>query len=357
MWQNIKQLWQTTPPTSSDPIALRQALIAAGFFTEQAIQHISSDSGKLRLIAEIATSRLQEQPEFENNLRRWINAHSDYKDIQLVLTAHKPPPNKTPNPYADRGALWGIRQVKKIIAVASGKGGVGKSTTAVNLALALAQDGSRKIGLLDCDIYGPSIPTMLGVHTRPEITADKKMLPLQKAGLKIMSMGFLVDANNANIWRGPMVMGAVTQMLGDVDWGDLDILVVDLPPGTGDAQLTLCQRAPLAGAVIVSTPQDIALIDARKAVAMFQKIHVPILGIIENMSYFECPNCNHRSEIFAHGGARVEAEKIGVKFLGEVPLDIGLRQAMDLGQAAMGKTLHPAFDTIAKTVAQTVISN
>ncbi len=234
----------------------------------------------------------------------------------------------------DRPQLDGIKSVKKIIAVASGKGGVGKSTTAVNLAIALAQSG-LKTGLLDCDIYGPSIPHMMGINRKPDIDQNNKMIPLRQHGVSLMSMGFLVPADSANIWRGPMVMGAVVKMLGDVEWGDLDIMLVDMPPGTGDAQLTLAQRAPIAGAVIVSTPQDIALIDARKAVVMFQKVNVPILGIIENMSYFCCPNCNHRSDIFAHGGARAEAEKLDVPFLGEIPLDMQIRQSLDSGQSSV----------------------
>jgi ATP-binding protein involved in chromosome partitioning len=329
----LQRFKRQSPKITGDIPAMETAILAAGLLQPGEIRHLALTGGQLRLIVEIQTEKLSGHPHFERELRDWFQAHTIFAEPQIIITAHRPSPAspKTPNPYADRGPLWGIRNVKKIIAVASGKGGVGKSTTAVNLAVALAQNGQSKIGLLDCDIYGPSIPTMLGVHARPEITADKKMLPLEKHGLKLMSMGFLVDANNANIWRGPMVMGAVTQMLGDVDWGDLDILVVDLPPGTGDAQLTLSQRAPLAGAIIVSTPQDIALIDARKAVAMFQKIHVPILGLIENMSYFDCPNCHHRSEIFAHGGAREEAYKIGVPFLGEIPLDIAIRRAADQG--------------------------
>lgn len=350
MWQALKQKLQPAKTLSSnrDIGAIQQELAQSGLVDRSEIQHLSQNGDALCLIAEISAEKLRQMPDLETRVQHWLRANTGYTQTQIILTAHKTSVNKPPNPYADRGPLWGIRNVKKIIAVASGKGGVGKSTTAVNLALALAQDGAKKIGLLDCDIYGPSIPTMLGVHTRPEITADKKILPIERQGIKLMSMGFLVDPANANIWRGPMVMGAVTQMLGDVDWGDLDILVVDLPPGTGDAQLTLCQRAPLAGAIIVSTPQDIALIDARKAVAMFQKIHVPILGIIENMSYFDCPNCHHRSEIFAHGGARAEAEKIGVKFLGEIPLDIGLRQAMDGGTGF--KTLTTSLQTGYQTI-------
>ena len=214
--------------------------------------------------------------------------------------------------------------------MASGKGGVGKSTTAVNLAIALAVRGHRT-GLLDADIYGPSIPRMLGITGRPHTTDGKRLAPMQGYGVVCMSMGFLVEEDTPMIWRGPMVMSALEQMLREVDWGELDILVVDLPPGTGDAQLTIAQRVPLAGAIIVSTPQDIALIDARKGLNMFRKVDVPVFGIVENMSYFLCPHCGERSEIFGHGGARETAEKLGVEFLGEIPLDIAIRVTSDAG--------------------------
>ena len=221
--------------------------------------------------------------------------------------------------------------VKHIIAVASGKGGVGKSTTAVNLALGLAANGLAT-GLLDADIYGPSMPRMLGVTEKPE-SADGKMLkPIERFGLRTMSIGYIVNEDTPMIWRGPMVSSALEQMLRDVLWGELDVLVVDMPPGTGDAQLTLAQRVALAGAVIVSTPQDIALVDARKGLNMFRKVAVPVLGIVENMSYFLCPKCGERSEIFGHGGAREEAEKLGVPFLGEVPLHLDIRTTSDGGR-------------------------
>jgi ATP-binding protein involved in chromosome partitioning len=231
-------------------------------------------------------------------------------------------------PGAAPAALPGIRS---IVAVASGKGGVGKSTTSANLALAIARLG-RRTGLLDADIYGPSQPRMLGITGKPTSPDGKKLRPMQSYGVRVMSMGFLVDEDAPMIWRGPMVQSAIQQMLGDVDWGELDVLVVDLPPGTGDAQLTMAQRVPLAGAVIVSTPQDIALLDARKAINMFRKVDVPILGVVENMSYFLCPHCGGRSEIFSHGGARQTAERFGVDFLGEIPLDLTIRQDTDAGR-------------------------
>ena len=223
-----------------------------------------------------------------------------------------------------------IPGIARIIAVASGKGGVGKSTTAVNLALSLAASGWR-IGILDADVYGPSLPRLLGLDRKPEVEG-KMLKPLRAFGISAMSIGFLVAEREAMIWRGPMVMSAINQFLREVDWGELDCLVVDMPPGTGDAQLTLAQGVPLAGAVVVSTPQDLALIDARRGVAMFEKTGVPILGIVENMSYFVCPHCSGRSEIFAHGGARHEAEHLGVPFLGEIPLALDIRQQADSGR-------------------------
>ncbi len=244
----------------------------------------------------------------------------------VTLTAEHRPAAQPPR----RPALAALDQVRFIVAVASGKGGVGKSTTSVNLALGLAAQGWR-VGLLDADIYGPSAPRLLGLSGKPEV-AGNKLVPMQAYGLKAMSIGFLVGENEAMIWRGPMAAQALTQMLGEVAWGELDALIVDMPPGTGDLQLTMAQQVPLAGAVIVSTPQDLALIDARRAVAMFGKVEVPVLGIIENMSYFVCPRCGERSDIFAHGGARRDAEALGVPFLGEVPLEAKIRETSDSGR-------------------------
>jgi ATP-binding protein involved in chromosome partitioning len=232
---------------------------------------------------------------------------------------------------ASAGAKLPLPGVRHIVAVASGKGGVGKSTTAANLALSLLAMG-YKVGVLDSDIYGPSMQRVLGVKGKPDTTANKKMVPKQAHGLKVMSMGFLVPEETAMIWRGPMVMSAIQQLLREVDWGTLDYLIVDMPPGTGDAQLTLAQTVPLAGAVIVSTPQDLALIDAARGVTMFNKVSVPVLGIVENMSTFICPNCQHETPIFGHGGARAEADRIGVPFLGEIPLDMAIRVTSDEGR-------------------------
>ena len=240
------------------------------------------------------------------------------------------PGRATPRGEHPQMALPGVGS---IIAVASGKGGVGKSTTAVNLALGL-RDLGLKVGMLDADIYGPSVPKLLAIKGRPQETqvGERRMLiPMDGYGLKVMSIGFLIEEETPMIWRGPMVMSAITQMLREVVWGELDIMVVDMPPGTGDAQLTMAQQVPLKGAVIVSTPQDLALIDARRGIAMFRRVDVPVLGIVENMSYFLCPQCGTRSDIFSHGGARHEAERLGVPFLGEVPLHMDIREKSDAG--------------------------
>ncbi|MCC7273883.1 MAG: iron-sulfur cluster carrier protein ApbC [Alphaproteobacteria bacterium] len=256
--------------------------------------------------------------------------------VTAVLTAHRaaaapapvPPAGARPaGPAGGRGPVPGVRA---IVAVASGKGGVGKSTVAVNLAMGLAANG-LSVGILDADIYGPSMPRMTGISGRPTSRDGRILEPMTNFGVKVMSMGFMVAEDTPMIWRGPMVMSALQQMLRDVSWGPLDILVVDMPPGTGDAQLTMAQQVPLSGAVIVSTPQDIALLDARKGLNMFRKVDVPVLGIVENMSYFCCPNCGHRAEIFGHGGARREAERLGTEFLAEIPLDIAIRETSDGG--------------------------
>jgi len=259
----------------------------------------------------------------------------------VALTAERSPGSATPEsrpaaPQARQAAhptdkvQPGIPGVDAVVAVASGKGGVGKSTTAVNLALGL-RDLGMKVGMLDADIYGPSLPKLLAIKEKPETIGGTRLKPIQRYGLTVMSIGFLIDEETPMIWRGPMVMSAITQMLREVEWGKLDIMVVDMPPGTGDAQLTMAQQVPLKGAVIVSTPQDLALIDARRGVSMFKRVNVPVLGVVENMSYFLCPSCGTRSDIFAHGGARNEAERLGVPFLGEVPLHMTIREKSDAG--------------------------
>ncbi len=248
-------------------------------------------------------------------------------------------------------AKAGVPGIGAIIAVASGKGGVGKSTTSVNLALGLQANG-LKVGVLDADIYGPSMPRLLHISGRPQTVSGRILKPMEGYGLKVMSMGFLVDEETPMIWRGPMVISALTQMLREVEWGELDVLVVDMPPGTGDAQLTMAQNVPLAGAVIVSTPQDLALIDARKGLAMFRKVDVPILGIVENMSYFICPSCGSQHDIFGHGGARKEATRIGAPFLGEVPLDMAIRETSDGGTPIVVSDPNGAHAKIYREIAE-----
>jgi ATP-binding protein involved in chromosome partitioning len=273
------------------------------------------------------------------------------QNVTAVLTAHRPPqPAAAPAHGGGRPQL--LADAGAVVAVASGKGGVGKSTVAVNLAVGLALMGLR-VGLLDADIYGPSLPRMLGLSRKPDVRGER-MIPLAAWGVRAMSIGFLVEEATAMIWRGPMVMGALEQMMGQVEWGPLDVMIVDMPPGTGDAQLTMAQRVALAGAVIVSTPQDVALADARRGVAMFERTRVPVLGLIENMSFFCCPNCGHRSDIFGHGGARREAERLGVDFLGEVPLLLDVRTSGDAGEpiaaTAPDSDAGRAFAEIARRV-------
>jgi ATP-binding protein involved in chromosome partitioning len=270
--------------------------------------------------------------------------HRHAHGVQPV-SAHKPPQSPA-SPMSKQSEIPGVAAV---IAVASGKGGVGKSTTALNLALGLRDLGLR-VGLLDADIYGPSVPRLTGIHEKPKLNDDRKMIPIERFGLSIMSIGFLVEEDTAMIWRGPMVMSAITQMLRDVAWGTLDILVVDMPPGTGDAQLTLAQNVPLKGAVIISTPQDLSLIDARRGLAMFKKVNVPVLGIVENMSYFQCPECGTRSDIFGHGGARHEAERLGVPFLGEIPLHMSIRATSDSGNPVVASEPDGAHAAIYRAI-------
>ena len=321
-----------------DPLSGRD-LIAAGL-----VQGLTARDGLVQFALEVPRERARELEPLRQAAEAAASGVAGVLSATCVLTAHRPPgatPAPAPKPAAaphahghshaapkGQGEML-LPDVKFIVAIASGKGGVGKSTTAVNLAVALAAQG-LKVGLLDADIYGPSLPQMLGAREKPR-TEGQKLIPIQRWGLQAMSIGFLVDADTAMIWRGPMVMGALEQMMGQVSWGKLDIMVVDMPPGTGDAQLTMSQRVPLAGAVIVSTPQDVALIDAKRGVKMFEKVNVPVLGLIENMSFFCCPKCGERTEIFGHGGARAEAGKMGVEFLGELPLKLAIRELADAG--------------------------
>jgi ATP-binding protein involved in chromosome partitioning len=294
---------------------------------------------------------------------RAVKTLEGVETVLVTLTAERPAQPSAPSarpsgqPARVRSgpahARTPIVGVERVIAVASGKGGVGKSTTAANLALALAAEGLR-VGILDADIYGPSMPRLFGLKGKPEVTESRVIRPLEAHGIKIMSMGFLVSEETAMVWRGPMVAGAVQQLLREVAWEPLDVLVVDMPPGTGDAQLTLAQAITLAGVVIVSTPQDLALIDARRGVEMFRKVGAPILGIVENMSMFVCPNCGTRHDIFGHGGARREAARIGVPFLGEIPLELSLRETSDAGRPIVVSQPSSAIATAYRDIARRV---
>ena len=298
--------------------------------------------GNVAFAIEVESERGPRLEPLRETAEKAVEALPGVLSVTAVLTAQAPPrgraapghapaaPGAAGGPAGVRTARGAVPGVGAIVAVASGKGGVGKSTVAANLALGLRANGLR-VGVLDADIYGPSMPRMLGISGRPRSRDGKTLIPMENYGLKCMSMGFLVPEDTPMIWRGPMVMSALQQMLREVDWGELDIMIADMPPGTGDAQLTMAQQVPLAGAVIVSTPQDIALLDARKGLNMFRKVDVPVLGIVENMSYFLCPHCGGRSEIFSHGGARQEADRLGTEFLGEVPLDLEIRQTSDGG--------------------------
>ncbi len=266
-----------------------------------------------------------------------VAALAGVENVSVALTAHGPAPAQIAppslkvggHPKPQQGPMK-VKGVKRIIAIGSGKGGVGKSTVSSNLAVALARKGKR-VGLLDADIYGPSQPRMMGVNKRPASPDGETIIPLQAHGVTIMSIGFMVDEAKPVVWRGPMLMGALQQMLGQVQWGELDVLLVDLPPGTGDVQLTLCQKTELSGAIVVSTPQDVALIDARKALGMFDLLKTPVLGLIENMSSYVCPKCGHEEHIFGHGGVAKEAEMLGVPLLGALPIDLATRLAGDSG--------------------------
>ena len=311
------------------------------------VSDVFISDGKVYFSINVPAERAQELEPLRQAAERTVKALPGVKGAVVSLTAERkqgsapPPPrppaaapahghNHGPAPSGQQRTKAGVPGIDAIIAVASGKGGVGKSTTSVNLALALKANGLR-VGILDADVYGPSMPRLLGITGRPQQIENRIIVPMENYGIKVMSMGFLVDEGTAMIWRGPMVQSALMQMLREVAWGDLDVLVVDMPPGTGDAQLTMAQQVPLSGAVIVSTPQDLALIDARKGLNMFNKVEVPVLGIVENMSYFIAPDTGNRYDIFGHGGAKAEAETIGVPFLGEVPLTISIRETSDAG--------------------------
>ena len=323
-----------------------------------AIAGVTTVGGKVYLSIAIDPAKSRAMEAMRRTAETVLKGLPGVSGVSVTLTSEKPSGQgaapAAPGPKAQAASRQtAIPGVKRIIAVASGKGGVGKSTTSANLALGLAALGWR-VGVLDADIYGPSMPRLFGLRGKPE-TDGKIIKPMEAYGIKVMSIGFLVDEEVAMIWRGPMVQSALTQMMRDVAWGELDCLVVDMPPGTGDAQLTMAQTVPLAGAVIVSTPQDLALIDARRAVAMFKKVNIPILGVLENMSYFLCPHCGGRSDVFAHGGARHEAERLGVPFLGEVPLHMTIRENSDAGRPVVAVDPDGAHAAIYKSIAKTVM--
>ena len=309
----------------------RGDLVSLGMIAGLAIK-----SGHVGFTIEVDPARGPALEPLRRAAEKAVEALPGVLSVSVVLAAHSskvqaPPPPKAAHAHPTGTAKISLPNVRFVVAIASGKGGVGKSTVAANLALALAGKGLR-VAMLDADIYGPSQPRMLGIKGRPRTNADKRTLvPLENHGVKVMSMGFMVDEEQPIIWRGPMVISALQQMLSEVAWGDIDVMIIDMPPGTGDAQLTLAQRVTLAGAIIVSTPQDIALLDARKGLNMFRKVDVPVLGIIENMSYYICPNCGDRADIFSHGGARREAARMETEFLGEIPLDIAIRETSDAG--------------------------
>jgi ATP-binding protein involved in chromosome partitioning len=322
-----------------DPVSGRTVI------QQDMIQGLVVQDGHVGFVLEVAPERGPQSEPLRKICEAMVLGVKGVKSVTAVLTAHDDHPHQAPKPDPEHhhepaprpqvkrsptARQAGIPGVKNIIAVASGKGGVGKSTVAVNLALSLAKLG-LKVGLLDADIYGPSVPRLLAITEKPE-SDGHTLKPIERHGIKTMSIGFLVKEDEAMIWRGPMVQSALTQMLSDVAWAPLDVLVLDMPPGTGDAQLTIAQRVPLKGAVIVSTPQDIALIDARKGITMFNKTQVPILGVVENMSMFTCPDCGSSHAIFGHGGARETALSLGVPFLGEIPLVARIRETSDAGQ-------------------------
>ncbi|GAB4385235.1 Mrp/NBP35 family ATP-binding protein [Albidovulum sp.] len=302
-------------------------IVAAGM-----VRALTVEGGKVRFVLEIPAGKAAEMTPLRDAARARLEALEGIDEAQIVMTAPvaaAPPPELRAR-RAEASGPQPLPGVAHVIAVASGKGGVGKSTVAANLAVALAAEG-RRVGLLDADVYGPSQPRMMGITGRPSSPDGKTILPLRNHGVTLMSIGLMAAEDEALIWRGPMLMGALQQMLAQVQWGALDILLVDLPPGTGDVQMTLAQKTRLDGAIVVSTPQDVALIDVRKGIAMLRKMGVPILGLVENMSTHVCSKCGHEEHLFGHGGVAAEAKRIGAPLLAEIPLDLGIRLAGDGG--------------------------
>jgi ATP-binding protein involved in chromosome partitioning len=331
------------------------------------VSDVFASDGRVAFSITVPAERAQELEPLRQAAEKVVKEVPGVETAMVALTAERaaggarntapksPPQPQRRAPEEQAPQKPGVPGIKHIIAVASGKGGVGKSTTTANLALAMAALG-RKVGVLDADIYGPSVPRLFNVSGRPEQLEGRLLKPLEGYGIKVMSMGFMVEEETPMIWRGPMVISALTQMLREVAWGDLDVLVVDMPPGTGDAQLTMAQQVPLAGAVIVSTPQDLALIDARKGLNMFKRVDVPVLGIVENMSYFLCPDCGGRHDIFGHGGARAEATRLGVPFLGEIPLTMKIRETSDAGTPVVVSDPEGTVAGLYKEIAGAVLS-
>ena len=317
-----------------DVLAVLKGLEAPGgdIVSSGVMRALNVDGGTVRFVMEINPAQAAAYESVKARAEAAVGALDDIEQVSIVLTGHteKAPPDLKPQRPAEPKGPQKIPGIDHILAIASGKGGVGKSTVSANLACALAQQG-RRVGLLDADVYGPSQPRMLGVSGRPASPDGKMILPMRNHGVTMMSIGLMTNEDQAVVWRGPMLMGALQQMMTQVQWGALDVLLVDLPPGTGDVQMTLAQKAQVDGAIIVSTPQDVALLDARKGVDMFQQLQVPIVGMIENMSTHICSNCGHEEHVFGHGGVKAEAAKLGVPLLAEIPLDIQIRLASDGG--------------------------